>query len=199
MVPIEIGINYHHTLINCCSHCFSVSFSLFFASSYFLVFSALYGAFLTLFFSFCVLVFCLNEERWTKFTTVSIQHFFFFAFSIRFLLLFVFFFFFHTILVILVHSFDRLYAEALHLLWFFFFFWTVLSRIRNVYMCTHWNLYQSASENLYDLWQYLHKYKVTDGWLMAPAHVYIHVQKKEHTHIYIYEESYEYYVSIGNC
>lgn len=31
-------------------------------------------------------------------------------------------------------------------------------------ICTQWNLYQSTTENLYDLWQYLHKYKVTDGW-----------------------------------
>lgn len=40
-----------------------------------------------------------------------------------------------------------------------------------MFMCTHWNLYQSTTENLYDLWQYLHKYKVTDGWWNQGIHI----------------------------
>lgn len=123
MVPIEIGINYHHTLINCCSHCFFVSFSLVdfisfsfdHLSSYLLVFSVLFGAFFpslsqSMLFVFSVALFLYHSIHEPSSQQLT-SNFFFPE------LLFVFFFthILFSFFLSLSLAFNRLlYAEALH-------------------------------------------------------------------------------------
>lgn len=143
MVPIEIAINYHHTLINCCSHCFFVSFSLVdfisfsfdHLSSYLLVFSVLFGAFFpslsqSMLFVFSVVLFLyhsIHEPSSQQLTSNFFSLSFYLCFSSHI-------FYFLSFFLFLLHS-IVFFMQKLCIV-FSLIFDTMLSRIRNVYMYT---------------------------------------------------------------